>query len=38
MYRAMAGLAKKNVFEDLFDVNTVFDTVRPTPVSATGKS
>ena len=38
MYRAMAGLAKKNVFEDLFDVNSVFDTVRPTPVSATGKS
>ena len=38
MYRAVAGLAKQNVFEDLFDVNTVFDTVRPTPVSATGKS
>ena len=38
MYRAMAGLAKKNVFEDLFDVNSVFDKVRPTPVSASGKS
>ena len=38
MYRALAGLAKKNVFEGLFDVNTVFDSVRPTPVSATGKS
>ena len=38
MYRAKAGLSKINVFEDLFDVNTVFDSVRPTPVSATGKS
>ena len=38
MYRAKAGLSKINVFEDLFDVNSVFDAVRPTPVSATGKS
>ena len=38
MWRALSGAAKKNVFEDLFDVASVFDPARPTPVSATGKS
>ena len=38
MWRAKSGTAKKNVFESLFDVNSVFDSRRPTPVSATGKS
>ena len=38
MWRALAGEAKINVFEDLFDVQSVFDSARPTPVSATGKS
>ncbi len=38
MWRAISGKAKKNVFEQLFDVNSVFDSRRPTPVSATGKA
>ncbi|MDO4620228.1 MAG: polysaccharide deacetylase family protein [Lachnospiraceae bacterium] len=38
MWRAISGAAKINVFEDLFDVESVFSPVRPTPVSATGKS
>ncbi len=38
MWRAVSGAASKNVFADLFDVTTVFDSSRPTPVSATGKS
>lgn len=38
MWRAKSGTAKKNVFESLFDVNSVFDSRRPTPVSATGKA
>lgn len=38
MYRALSGEAKKNVFENLFDVKSVFSSARPTPVSATGKS
>ncbi len=38
MWRALSGTAKTNVFEKLFDLNSVFDTRRPTPVSATGKS
>ena len=38
MWRAKAGEAKKNVFEEFFDVNDVFDSRRPTPVSATGKA
>jgi len=38
MWRALSGTAKKNVFENLFDVASVFDPARPTPVSATGKS
>ncbi|MBQ0059243.1 MAG: hypothetical protein KBS83_04700 [Lachnospiraceae bacterium] len=37
MWRAISGTAKINVFEDLFDVQSVFDSRRPTPVSATGK-
>lgn len=37
MWRAISGAAKTNVFESLFDVESVFDTRRPTPVSATGK-
>ena len=38
MWRALSGAAKTNVFEDLFDVEEVFDETRPTPVSASGKS
>ena len=38
MWRAKSGEAKTNVFEKLFDVNSVFDSARPTPVSATGKA
>lgn len=38
MYRALSGEAKTNVFEDMFDVSTVFDSARPTPVSASGKA
>ncbi len=38
MWRAKSGQAKKNVFAQLFDVNSVFSSARPTPVSATGKS
>ena len=38
MWRALSGAAKTNVFEELFDVSSVFDSRRPTPVSATGKS
>lgn len=38
MYRALSGAAKINVFEDMFDVTSVFDSARPTPVSATGKA
>ncbi len=38
MYRALSGEAKKNVFENLFDVKSVFSSARPTPVSATGKA
>ena len=38
MWRAISGKAKKNVFEQLFDINSVFDPRRPTPVSATGKA
>ena len=38
MWRALSGAAKTNVFEKLFDVASVFDPRRPTPVSATGKS
>ncbi len=38
MWRAKSGAAKTNVFEKLFDVNSVFSSARPTPVSATGKS
>ena len=38
MWRAISGQAKTNVFEDLFDVESVFDQRRPTPVSATGKT
>lgn len=38
MWRALSGTAKKNVFEQLFDVKTVFSKERPTPVSATGKA
>ena len=37
MWRAISGAAKTNVFADLFDVESVFDKRRPTPVSATGK-
>ncbi len=38
MWRAKSGEAKTNVFEKLFDVNSVFDSARPTPVSAVGKA
>ncbi len=38
MWRAKSGQAKKNVFKELFDVDSVFSDARPTPVSATGKS
>ena len=38
MWRALSGSAKINVFEDMFNVETVFDSDRPTPVSASGKS
>ena len=38
MWRALSGKAKINVFEDMFDVETVFDADRPTPVSASGKA
>ena len=38
MWRALSGTAKINVFENLFDVASVFDSRRPTPVSATGKA
>ena len=38
MWRAKSGEAKTNVFEAFFDVNDVFDSRRPTPVSATGKA
>ena len=38
MWRAKSGAAKTNVFENFFNVNDVFDSRRPTPVSATGKS
>ena len=38
MWRALSGSAKINVFEDLFDVESVFDKDRPTPVSASGKA
>ena len=38
MWRALSGTAKTNVFEKLFDVASVFDPRRPTPVSATGKA
>ena len=38
MWRSISGEAKTNVFENLFDVGSVFDERRPTPVSATGKS
>ncbi|MEE3420728.1 MAG: polysaccharide deacetylase family protein [Lachnospiraceae bacterium] len=38
MWRAISGEAKINVFEDLFDVKSVFSKDRPTPVSATGKA
>ena len=38
MWRAKSGEAKTNVFEEFFDVNDVFDSRRPTPVSATGKA
>ena len=38
MWRSLSGAAKTNVFENLFDVASVFDERRPTPVSATGKS
>ncbi|MBQ6384633.1 MAG: polysaccharide deacetylase [Lachnospiraceae bacterium] len=37
MWRVLSGTAKKNVFEQLFDVKSVFDERRPTPVSATGR-
>ncbi|MDO4479368.1 MAG: polysaccharide deacetylase [Lachnospiraceae bacterium] len=37
MWRHISGKAKKDVLSILFDVNTVFDQRRPTPVSATGK-
>ncbi|MBQ1317522.1 MAG: polysaccharide deacetylase [Lachnospiraceae bacterium] len=37
MYRAREGLGKINPFEGMFDVASVFDPVRPTPVTATGK-
>jgi hypothetical protein len=38
MWRALSGEAKTNVFEDMFNVSTVFDSARPTPVSASGKA
>ena len=38
MWRALSGAAKTNVFVQLFDVASVFDPRRPTPVSATGKA
>ena len=38
MWRHLSGKAKVDVFEDLFDVKSVFDPARPTPVSATGKA
>jgi len=38
MWRAISGAAKINVFENLFNVEEVFDSRRPTPVSATGKA
>ncbi len=38
MWRALSGEAKINVFEDLFDVKSVFDSSRPTPVRAVGKA
>ncbi|MGI6021265.1 MAG: polysaccharide deacetylase family protein [Lachnospiraceae bacterium] len=38
MYRALSGQAKVNVFEDMFNVNDVFDPARPTPVTASGKA
>ncbi len=38
MWRALSGEAKTNVFEDLFDVKSVFDSSRPTPVKAVGKA
>lgn len=38
MWRALSGEAKKNVFENLFDVSSVFSSARPTPVSAVGKA
>ena len=38
MWRAISGAAKTNVFEDLFDVESVFSSSRPTPVSAAGKA
>lgn len=38
MWRALSGSAKINVFEDLFDVKSVFSSARPTPVTAEGKA
>ena len=38
MWRALSGQAKTNVFEGLFDVKSVFDETRPTPVTASGKA
>ncbi|MCR5295734.1 MAG: polysaccharide deacetylase [Lachnospiraceae bacterium] len=38
MWRALSGAAKTNVFEDLFDVSSVFSSARPTPVTAVGKA
>ncbi|HAE43992.1 MAG TPA: polysaccharide deacetylase, partial [Lachnospiraceae bacterium] len=38
MWRSLSGQASKNVFENFFDVTSVFDSRRPTPVSATGKA
>ena len=36
MYRSKEGLNSVNPFEDLFDVASVFDPVRPTPVTLSG--
>jgi hypothetical protein len=38
MWRSLSGQAKTNVFEGLFDVKSVFDETRPTPVTASGKA
>ncbi len=38
MWRHLSGAAKTDVLSQFFDVASVFDSRRPTPVSATGKS